>query len=72
VQRTDKIIALERESARIDNALSVLDEDERTVLELRYIKGFKWYTVSYKLNRCYQQCKRIESKALKRMILIYN
>jgi DNA-directed RNA polymerase specialized sigma subunit len=57
--------AKEREIERIDNALSVLGDKEREVIELKHIKGCRWDTVTYKLDKSYPHCKRIEEEALK-------
>lgn len=54
----------EREIERIDNALSILDEKERQVIELKHINGYRWDTVTYKLDRSYSYCKQLENEAL--------
>ncbi|SKA89591.1 hypothetical protein SAMN05428976_11334 [Clostridium sp. USBA 49] len=54
----------ERELERIDNALSILDDKEREVIELKHIKGCRWDTVTYKLDRSYSYCKQLENEAL--------
>lgn len=54
----------DREICKIDNALNMLEHKEREIVELRYIKGFGWNVVISTLDRSYQQCKRVEKKAL--------
>lgn len=68
----DKIMQLEykkrcceRQIARIDNALSVLNEKEKRVLEMKYLKGLNWESITFSLDRTYQQCKKIEKQAIK-------
>jgi DNA-directed RNA polymerase specialized sigma24 family protein len=56
-----------REVERIDNALSILNEKEREVLELKHIKGYRWDNVTYKIDRSYAQCKSIETEALSKI-----
>lgn len=74
ISLVDKIQCLEREIkikergiARIENALSILSENEREILEMKYIKGYKWDTITFKLDRSYQQCKRVEVEAIKKI-----
>lgn len=56
--------AKEREIERIDNALSILNDKESEVIELKHIKGCRWDTVTYKLDRSYSCCKQLENDAL--------
>lgn len=56
-----------RDIERIENALSILGEKERQVLELKHINNARWDTVTYKLDRSYSQCKAIEADALKKI-----
>ncbi|MDT8717620.1 sigma-70 family RNA polymerase sigma factor [Clostridium sp. 19966] len=65
----------QREIERIENALSILDENEKDVLEMKHLRGYKWDVITCRLDRSYQQCKRIESKAIRRiskMIVVAN
>jgi hypothetical protein len=57
----------ERQVQRIDNALSVLTEKERMILENIYIKGLKWDAVTFTLDRTYPQCKKIEYEAIRKI-----
>jgi DNA-directed RNA polymerase specialized sigma24 family protein len=56
--------AKEREIERIDNALSILDDKQREVIELKHVRGCRWDTVTYKLDRSYSYCKQLENEAL--------
>ncbi|MGL4617074.1 MAG: sigma factor-like helix-turn-helix DNA-binding protein [Mycoplasmoidaceae bacterium] len=56
-----------REALRIDNALNILTDHEKEVIELLYIKGYKISTVIYSMDRSYKTIKRIESTALKHL-----
>lgn len=55
----------EREIARIDNALSVLKDEERGIIETALIKGDKYSLLEIKYNRTYTRLKQIEYKALR-------
>lgn len=76
---TDKINKLEREKrakerelVRIENVLSILDDRERDVIEMKYFKGYKWDTISFKVDRSYQQCWRIAKSALSKIEALGN
>ena len=56
--------AKKRETLRIDNALNILTDHEKEVIELLYIKGYKISTVIYSMDRSYKTIKRIENTAL--------
>jgi DNA-directed RNA polymerase specialized sigma subunit len=75
----DKVTLLEREKRskereieKIDNALSILSDKERQVLEIKYINGCRWDTVTYKLDISYQRCKQIEEDAVKKILPFLN
>lgn len=55
----------ERELARIDNALSVLKDEERDIIETALIRGDKYSLLEIKYNRTYTRLKQIENKALR-------
>lgn len=55
----------ERELARIDNALSVLKDEERDIIETVLIRGEKYSLLEIKYNRTYTRLKQIENKALR-------
>jgi DNA-directed RNA polymerase specialized sigma24 family protein len=57
----------EREIERIDNAVSILDDKEKEVITLRHIENRRWDTVTYKLDRTYDACKKIEQRTLRKM-----
>lgn len=74
IRLTEKITILERDKRqkeryieKIDNALSVLNEKERQVLEIKHINGYRWDTVTYKLDISYPRCKQIEEAAIKKI-----
>jgi DNA-directed RNA polymerase specialized sigma24 family protein len=75
----DKVAKLEREKrikerdiVRIENVLSILGEKEREVIEMKYMKGYKWDTISFRIDRSYQQCWRIEKRALEKIEALGN
>lgn len=59
--------AKEMKLKRIDNALTVLDETHRYVIEETLIKGNHYYDVECKLSLSYQRVKQLEVEALNDM-----
>ena len=57
----------EIEIKRIDNALSVLDLEEREVINMIQIENMKYYMVQEKLHRSYPGIKKIENRAINKM-----
>ena len=57
----------EREVARIDNALTVLKEEERDVIETALIEQKRYILLEIKYNRTYTRLKQIEEQALRKM-----
>lgn len=57
----------ERELARIHNALTVLKEEERDIIETVLIEGRKYSLLEIKYNRTYTRLKQIEEQALRKM-----
>ncbi|WP_195989993.1 hypothetical protein [Clostridium sp. D53t1_180928_C8] len=56
-----------REIARIDNALTVLQEEERDIIETALIQQKKYSLLEIKYNRTYCRIKQIECEAIKKM-----
>lgn len=54
---------------RVDRSLEVLNETERDVIEIFYIEGLPWFKVTEKVNISQSGCKKIRTKAIKRLIL---
>lgn len=59
--------AREREIARIDNAMSVLNEEEQYILKTILIEQRKYISIEMKLNLTYSRIKQIEKKAIKKI-----
>lgn len=59
--------ATEREIARIDNAMSVLNEEEQYILKTILIEKRKYILIEMKLNLTYSRIKQIEKKAIKKI-----
>lgn len=59
--------AKKRELRRIDNGLSVLTDEQRTIIEYALIERRKYWTVQEKLNLSYSRIKDIENDAIKKM-----
>ncbi len=59
--------AKKREIKRIDNALSILTDDERTIIQLALIERKKYWRLEQKLNLSYSRIKQMEYDAVKKM-----
>ncbi len=57
----------ERELGRINNALTVLTDEEREIIETVYIEHKKYWKLEEKLNKTYARLKQIEKVAIKKM-----
>lgn len=57
----------EREVKRIENAISVLTEEEHDIIETIHIKGGRWWKLEEKYNKTYRALKYIEENAVKKM-----
>lgn len=52
---------------KIDNALSVLTDEEREVIQVVGIEGKRYWRLEEKLNLTYARIKQIEKEAIKKM-----
>lgn len=59
--------AKKRELERIKNALTILTEEEKDIIQIIHIERRKYYVVQDKLNLSYQRVKQIEKQAAKKM-----
>ncbi|EHI98029.1 hypothetical protein CDLVIII_1330 [Clostridium sp. DL-VIII] len=59
--------AKRRELKKIDNALSILTEEERDIMQIVHIERRRYYIVQNKLGLTYTRIKQIEKQAAKRM-----
>ncbi|WP_035771067.1 hypothetical protein, partial [Clostridium cadaveris] len=57
----------EREVKRIENAISVLTEEEREVIELAHIQLKKYWKIENQLHKSYSRLKQIENEAAEKM-----
>lgn len=71
LEKKDRLLKLkaarEREIARIDNALTILKEEERDIVETALIEQKKYGLLEIKYNRTYSRIKQIEGEAIKKM-----
>lgn len=71
LEKRDKLLKLktakEREIARIDNALTILKEEEREIVETALIEQKKYSLLEIKYNRTYSRIKQIEGDAVRKM-----
>lgn len=56
-----------REIERIENAISILKDEEKEIIETVHIQHRKYYVVEEKLRISYQRVKQIELDAIKKM-----
>lgn len=59
--------AKKRELKRIDNALTILTDEERDIIQIIHIEHKKYYIVQDKLKLSYPRIKQIEEQAIKKM-----
>ena len=57
----------ENQIKRIDNALSILDDIHRYVIEEAVIKGIRYYNIECELHLGYRRVKQLEEEALRDM-----
>lgn len=57
----------EREIKRIDNAMTVLLDQEREIIQEAYIEHKKYWRLEEKLNLTYSRIKQIEKEAIEKM-----
>ncbi|CAI3561107.1 hypothetical protein [Clostridium neonatale] len=62
-----KINKKNREIERIENAISVLLDEEKEVINIVHIQKRKYYVAQEKLNVSYSRVKQLEYQAVKRM-----
>lgn len=55
---------------RISNALSILSPEEKRVIDLKHLQEYRWENVAVIISRSEKTCKRIERKALLRMLKV--
>lgn len=55
------------EVKKIDNALEVLNDFEKRVIELKYFKGKQWIIIGDILDRSTSHCKSVRNKAVNRL-----
>lgn len=59
--------AKKRELKRIDNAMTVLLDEEREIIQIVHIEHRKYYVVEERLKLSYQRVKQLEKQAAKKM-----
>lgn len=57
----------EREIKRIDNAMTVLLDEEREIIQEAHIEHKKYWRLEEKLNLTYSRIKQIEKEAIEKM-----
>lgn len=59
--------AKEREIQRIDNAMTILLDEEKEIIQVIHIEGKKYWRLEQKLNLTYSRIKQIEKSAIEKM-----
>lgn len=59
--------AKKRELKRIDNAMSVLTEEERDIIQIVHVEHRNYWVLEQKLNKTYRRIKQIEFDAITKM-----
>lgn len=73
-EKIEKLLKLKeshvRNCQKIDNAVNILKEFEKEVIELKYMTPpvMSWYTISKKVGFTAIACQRAEDRAIKKMI----
>ena len=57
----------EREIARIENAMTILKEEEKDIVKIALIEQKKYSLLEIKYNKTYSRIKQIEGEAVKKM-----
>lgn len=60
-------VAKQREIKRIDNAMTILTDEEREIIQIVHIEHRKYYVVQERLKLSYQRVKQLEKQAAERM-----
>lgn len=55
------------EVSKIDNALEILGEFEKNIIELKYFKDKKWIDIADILDRSASHCKSVRKKAINKL-----
>ena len=61
-------VCLLKEKEKIEDCISVLDEKEYMIIELRYFYGFVWHKIGTILGYSSRHCKRLEREAIDKMV----
>ncbi|EHJ00986.1 hypothetical protein CDLVIII_4475 [Clostridium sp. DL-VIII] len=71
MERKDKLYreqaARRRELKKIENAMTILTEEERDIIQIIHIEHRRYYVVQDKLNLSYQRIKQLEKQAAQKM-----
>ncbi|EKQ52650.1 MULTISPECIES: hypothetical protein [unclassified Clostridium] len=59
--------AKKRELQRINNAITILNDEEKEIIQVVHIEHRKYYVVQDKLKLSYQRVKQLEKQAAKKM-----
>jgi len=52
---------------RLDRSIEVLNDIEKRIIKLRYMKNLQWYEVSWNVKYSERWCKELKSKAIEKI-----
>lgn len=56
-----------KEKHQVEDMLSILDNTERRIIELKFFKKYRWWMVADTMNYSEKQCRRISNIALNKI-----
>ncbi|ABR48559.1 putative sigma factor [Alkaliphilus metalliredigens QYMF] len=71
IERKDLLISrihsIKRKITRIDRAIESIDQNEREIIEKRYLMGKQWWEIAYEVKFSERHCKRIRNEAIEKI-----
>lgn len=73
IQRINKEIRLiNNRVLRVENLLSIVSDEERKIIELKYINLYSWENICVTIEKSFRTCKKKEKEAFQKMFKILN
>lgn len=66
-KKSTKIKHVSAKIKAIENALEILNEDERAIITMKYLESQPWYVIAYKVQYSESQSKRIRRRAIRKI-----
>jgi len=64
-----RIKATTRKVNRINRSIESLDNTEREIIAMRYLKGNQWWEIAYAIKFSERHCKRIRNSAIEKITI---